>query len=115
MFSASICITIGLQITEAYPAILTMSLGAGCLYFSVGSFWAATIDLSKKHSGTLSGIMNTGANLGGTVSPLLTPWLAEKFGWTASLQVAAAIAFIGGILWVFVKAGDPIEVNNRKE
>jgi len=53
--------------------------------------------------------MNTGANLGGTLSPTLTPWLADKFGWTVSLQVAAAIAFIGAMLWIFVKAGEPIE------
>tara|TARA_B100000315_G_C14579873_1_gene589903 strand:+ start:1636 stop:2931 length:1296 start_codon:yes stop_codon:yes gene_type:complete len=109
MASAATLITIGIQISQSHMAILFLSLGAGCLYFSVGSFWASTIDLSKNHSGTLSGIMNTGANLGGTLSPTLTPWLADKFGWAASLQVAAVIAFIGAMLWIFVKAGEQIE------
>ena len=109
MAGAAVLIAAGVQITEPYTAITLLSLGAGSLYFSVGSFWASTIDLSKNHSGTLSGIMNTGANIGGTISPTLTPWLADKFGWTVSLQVAAAIAFIGAMLWIFVKAGDQIE------
>jgi ACS family glucarate transporter-like MFS transporter len=112
MMSAAALIAIGVQFTEPYTAIVVLSLGAGCLYFSVGSFWASTIDLSKNHSGTLSGIMNTGANLGGTISPTLTPWLAENFGWTVSLQVAATISFIGAILWIFVKAGEEIEEGN---
>ncbi len=110
MASAAALIAAGVQIAQPYTAIVLLSLGAGCLYFSVGSFWASTIDLSKNHSGTLSGIMNTGANLGGTISPTLTPWLADKFGWTVSLQVAAAFAFIGAMLWIFVKAGEPIEM-----
>ncbi len=109
MAGAAALIAAGVQITEPYTAIVLLSLGAGSLYFSVGSFWASTIDLSKSHSGTLSGIMNTGANLGGTLSPTLTPWLAEQFGWTVSLQVAATIAFMGAMLWIFVKAGDRIE------
>ena len=98
----------GVEIPQPYTAIVALSLGAGCLYFSVGSFWASAIDLSENHSGTVSGIMNTGANLGGTLSPTLTPWLAGTFGWTASLQTAAAVALIGAILWLFVKAGEPI-------
>lgn len=112
MASAAAFIATGIQISQSYTAILFLSLGAGCLYFSVGSFWASTIDLSKNHSGTLSGIMNTGGNLGGTLSPTLTPWLAEKFGWTVSLHVAAAIAFLGAMLWIFVKAGEQIEESN---
>ena len=109
MASAAGFIAAGVQITQPYTAIAALSLGAGCLYFSVGSFWASAIDLSENHSGTLSGIMNTGANLGGTLSPTLTPWLASKFGWTVSLQITAAVALIGAILWIFVKAGDRIE------
>ena len=52
------------------------------------------------------GIMNTGANIGGTISPTLTPWLAERFGWNLSLGFAALVAVLGGVLWLLVKPGD---------
>ena len=59
--------------------------------------------------GTLSGIMNTGANLGGTLSPTLTPWLAHEIGWNGSLSVAALIAFLGGLCWIFIRPGDGLK------
>ena len=109
MLLSGTCIVVGIQIEEPYTAITLLSLGAGFLYFTVGAFWASTIDLAPRHAGTLSGIMNTGANVGGTISPTLTPWLAEHFGWNVSLGVAAAIAAIGGLLWLLVRPGDGLK------
>ena len=88
------------------PAILLLSLGAGWLYFTVGAYWASTVDLSKTYAGTLSGLMNTGANIGGSLSPTLTPWLAREFGWPVALGAAAAIACAGGLMWLKIKPGD---------
>jgi len=45
----------------------------GRLYFTVGAYWSVTTDLSKTHAGTLSGVMNMGANVGGVISPALHP------------------------------------------
>ena len=106
MLLSGTCIVAGTQIEEPYAAITLLSLGAGFLYFTVGAFWASTIDLAPRHAGTLSGIMNTGANVGGTISPTLTPWLAEHFGWNMSLGFAATIAAIGGLLWLLIRPGD---------
>jgi ACS family glucarate transporter-like MFS transporter len=111
MLLSGTCIVAGTQIAEPYAAITLLSLGAGFLYFTVGAFWASTIDLAPRHAGTLSGIMNTGANVGGTISPTLTPWLAEHFGWNVSLSFAAAIAVIGGLLWLLVRPGDGLKTN----
>jgi ACS family glucarate transporter-like MFS transporter len=81
-------------------AIVSLSVGAGCLYFAVGAYWASTSDLSKTHAGTLSGLMNTGANLGGALSPSLTPWMAAQWGWSVALAAAGAIALLGAVLWL---------------
>ncbi len=72
----------------------------GCLYFAVGAYWASTSDLSKAHAGALSGLMNTGANLGGALSPSLTPWMAAQWGWPIALAVAGAVALVGAVLWL---------------
>jgi ACS family glucarate transporter-like MFS transporter len=103
MILAALCIIIGANVESPYAAIGFLSLGAGWLYFTVGPFWSSTTDLSKPYAGTLSGLMNTGANLGGTLSPTLTPWLADSFGWPVALGLAAAIALIGGLCWLMVR------------
>jgi ACS family glucarate transporter-like MFS transporter len=92
---------------DPYRAILLLSLGAGILYATVGAYWASTIDLSHRHSGALSGLMNMGANLGGVVSPTLTPLIGEAWGWPTALTVAAIVAVLGALLWIGVTFDEP--------
>ena len=110
MLLSGMCILVGARVADPYLAILFLSLGAGFLYFTVGAFWASTIDFTSRHAGTLSGIMNTGANIGGTISPTLTPWLAEQFGWNIALGFAAIVAALGGVLWLMVRPGNGLSV-----
>ena len=105
MLLAAAFIALGAMMESPYLAIASLSLGAGWLYFSVGAYWASTSDLSQTHAGSLSGLMNMGANLGGAISPTITPWLANQWGWPVSLGTAAIIAFIGGILWLNINPG----------
>jgi MFS transporter, ACS family, glucarate transporter len=106
MVLAGCTIALGGVVDSPYLAITSLSFGAGWLYFTVGAYWASTTDLSKTHAGTLSGIMNTGANIGGAISPTLTPWLAHQWGWPVSLCVAALLAIVGGLIWLCIKPGD---------
>lgn len=92
----------GAGVDDPYAAIILLSLGAGILYATAGAYWASTIDLSPHHAGALSGLMNMGANLGGVVSPTLTPLIGERWGWPVALTVAAGVALIGGLLWLGV-------------
>ncbi|MBI3610364.1 MAG: MFS transporter [Nitrospirae bacterium] len=103
MLLTSLLIYSGAIAANPYTAIFLLSLGAGILYATVGAYWASTIDLSHKHSGALSGLMNMGANLGGTISPTLTPLIGERWGWPVALTVAAGLAFLGSLLWLGVK------------
>ena len=109
MVLAAAFIALGAMMESPYLAIASLSLGAGWLYFSVGAYWASTSDLSHTHAGSLSGLMNMGANIGGTLSPTITPWLASQWGWPISLATAALVAFIGGILWLKIDPGKGLQ------
>jgi ACS family glucarate transporter-like MFS transporter len=106
MSLAATSIAFGAAVESPYLAIASLSLGAGWLYFTIGAYWSSTSDLSPTHAGSLSGLMNMGANLGGAISPTLTPWIAQHWGWSTSLSLAAFIALLGGILWLRIKPGD---------
>jgi len=106
MVLAAVSIGLGAWVDGAAMAIALLALGAGWLYFTVGAYWSSTVDLSKAHAGTLSGLLNTGGNIGGSLSPVLTPWLAEQLGWAAALDFAALVALAGALMWVRIKPGD---------
>ena len=98
MVVAGLFIAIGGRSDTPGMAVFNLSLGSFFLFMSLGSFWALPIEISSPNAGKVSGIMNTGANLGGTVSPTLTPLIAKYFGWEMALNFSALVAFLGGIL-----------------
>jgi ACS family glucarate transporter-like MFS transporter len=53
--------------------------------------------------------MNFGSNLGGMVSPALTPWLAERIGWETALTLTAGLAVVAGLLWLGVRVESSLE------
>jgi cyanate permease len=62
----------------------------------------ATADIAGAASGSVSGLMNMGAQIGGAVAASLTPWIASRLGWTASFLVAAALCLVGAFSWLVV-------------
>jgi ACS family glucarate transporter-like MFS transporter len=85
---------------NAVLAVAVLSLSIGSLYLSLSSFWAVTIDLARHYAGTASGFMNMGGNLGGTISPSLTPYVAEQYNWATSLTVMGLLCFVGALCWL---------------
>lgn len=102
VFIAGIFVATGALAENARVASVVLAGGAGALYVSQSSFWSVTADLAGHSSGSVSGFMNMGAQIGGAVTAQLTPWVAKEFGWTASFLVAAGLCIIGSVAWLFV-------------
>jgi MFS transporter, ACS family, glucarate transporter len=92
----------GSNVASARLASIVLSGGAGALYLSQSSFWSVTADIGGASCGSVSGLMNTGAQLGGAITASLTPWIASRYGWTASFVAAAALCVVGALSWLIV-------------
>ena len=100
--TAGVFIAFGSQVESARLASVVLAGGAGALYLSQSSFWSVTADIAGGSSGSVSGFMNTGNVIGAFVTSLLTPIIAERFGWTASFLVAAGLCVLGAAAWLLV-------------
>jgi ACS family glucarate transporter-like MFS transporter len=78
---------------------MVLAGGAGALYLAQSSFWSVTADIAGSASGAVSGVMNMGGQFGSVVTASLTPWIAGRFGWTASFLVAAGLCAAGALAW----------------
>jgi ACS family glucarate transporter-like MFS transporter len=99
---AGVFLAFGSKVDNARLASVVLAGGAGALYFSQSSFWAVSADIGGLFSGSVSGFMNMGAQAGGALTASLTPWIAARYGWTASFMVAAALCGVGAIGWFLV-------------
>ena len=103
---AALLIALGTQIADTNTAVLYLASGAGALYLSQSSFWSVSADIGKTSAGSVSGVMNMGAQTGSAITGTLTPYIGQHFGWNASFLVAAVLCAFGAIAWLFV---NPIE------
>ena len=102
MFSSAALMWAGAHAPNKVTAILLLAAAAGCNMFASVTFWAACIDLGQQCSGSVAGLMNTFGNLAGAFSPVVTGYVASKFGWTAALTLAAFVTVGSGLCWLGV-------------
>jgi ACS family glucarate transporter-like MFS transporter len=99
---ASAFLVFGVRVDSPQLASVVLAGGAGALYLAQSSFWSVTADIAGSSSGSVSGFMNMGAQVGGAVTASLTPAIASRWGWTASFAVAAILCFLGALAWLVV-------------
>jgi ACS family glucarate transporter-like MFS transporter len=114
--SASVFLALGSQVQSARLASVVLAGGAGALYLSQSSFWSVTADIAGRSSGSVSGVMNTGNQIGAALTASLTPWIGDRFGWTAAFLTASVLCLVGAACWLLV---DPtktlVATHNRPE
>ncbi|HEV2397165.1 MAG TPA: MFS transporter [Candidatus Sulfotelmatobacter sp.] len=99
---AGIFLAFGSEVHSARVASLVLAGGAGAIYLSQSSFWSLTADIAGGSSGSVSGFMNMGNQIGAAITASLTPWIAQRFGWTASFMVAAVLCGVGALAWLVI-------------
>jgi ACS family glucarate transporter-like MFS transporter len=103
---AGVLLALGAHTANAYFAAVCLALATALVECVEGPFWATMMEIAGARSGAAGGTMNMGSNLGGLISPALTPVLAATVGWENALHVAAVIAVMAGVLWFGIRVPD---------
>lgn len=81
--------------------LLAIAAGAGDLCLS--TYWAICHDVGQESAGTVSGCMNTFANIGGALSPLVVGYTVQWWGsWSTPLLIASGVSVLGGLLTLLI-------------
>jgi ACS family glucarate transporter-like MFS transporter len=106
MGGAGVFISIGAHTTNAWLAALSLAVATALVLSVEGPFWTTVAGIAGARSGTGGAIMNTGCNLGGLISPMLTPILGEMFGWEPALHCAALLSILAAVAWLWISPAD---------
>jgi ACS family glucarate transporter-like MFS transporter len=109
LLATAVFLVIGSQVSSPQLAGIILACGAGAMYLSQSSFWSVSNDIAGRSSGVFSSMVNMGGQIGGALTASLTPWIAQRFGWTTSFAVAAGLAVIGAICWLIVHPERPLD------
>ena len=106
---AAIFLTIGARVENPYLAAGILAVCTGLILGVEGPYWASANQISGRKAGFTGGLMNTGANLGGVISPTLTPFIAQRFGWVHALDFASVVSLGAAALWLWISPSRKID------
>jgi MFS family permease len=94
---------LAVNVTGLVSVALCLAMAMAATGMVEGVFWTTATDIGGKSRGLSGAFMNTGGNMGGLISPVLTPIMAQQIGWSGSIVVACVISGVGGFVWFLIK------------
>ncbi len=101
--AAGIFLVLGARTPSPYLAVASLTACTVLVLCTECPFWATMTQLAPTRGGLAGGAMNFAGNLGGMISPALTPWLASRIGWQSALSLTASLALLAALLWLGVR------------
>lgn len=97
---------LGVNVTGQINVAMCLAVSMACLGMCEGVFWTSATDIGGQSRGFCGAFMNTLGNVGGLISPVLTPVMAQKMGWPGAITVACLIAGVGGAMWFLIQLSE---------
>jgi MFS family permease len=111
-------VVLSLPAAFATNQIVTIVLFAASFFMldaTVAVFWAIAMDVGGEYASTSAGWMNTWANVGGIVSPLVFGALVQlAHGWTLPFIVASVLMVVGAALVWAIDPDERLDVPSRR-
>ncbi len=98
----AIFLVIGARVENGYLGSAILALSIGLILGVEGPYWATATEISREATGFTGGLLNTGGNLGGVISPILTPLMAKRVGWVHALDLTSLVALAAAGMWLWV-------------
>jgi sugar phosphate permease len=104
MVGSLVCLIPVLFVTNLVLIAVCLSAAFFFLELTIGPIWSVPMDIAPKHSGTASGIMNTGSAVAAIISPLAFGWITDATGsFTLPFLVSIGLLFLGAVLTFWMR------------
>ncbi|HME39307.1 MAG TPA: MFS transporter [Steroidobacteraceae bacterium] len=106
-------------------ALLLLSVNAGNPYWAVaglafcfaavelneGAYWGAAMTVGRGDTMAVSGVMNTGGNLGGIIGIPIVGYLSGEHLWHAAFVLGAVFSLVCALAWFWIEVEQPVDAD----
>jgi predicted MFS family arabinose efflux permease len=91
--------------------VVLLTLVYAAITFQQSGVFGVCLDIGKNHAGSVIGLMNTSAQVGGFLSSLAFGYIVDWFGsYDAPFVPMATLLGVGALLWLRIDASTPIDL-----
>jgi ACS family glucarate transporter-like MFS transporter len=107
---AALLLLVSFRIADPNWAMLAMGLAGFANDFAMPVSWAACMDVGGRHTGTVSGMMNTMGAVAAGFAPIVTGIILENShnDWALTFSISAVLYALGFCCWLFLDPVTPI-------
>ena len=106
--------TVAVMVTQhQLLTVISLSLVYGAITFQQSGVFGVCLDIDRSHAGSMVGLMNTSAQIGGLISSVAYGYIVERFGsYDAPFVPMAVMLSIGTLLWFRIDASREISAES---
>ena len=94
--------------TDRLVAVVALALGFASTDFMLPNCWAVCLDIGKRYSGTVTGFMNTGAQIAGAIAATVFGYFVGLGQWNTAILIMVGMLSISFLLWLKIDASRPL-------
>jgi ACS family glucarate transporter-like MFS transporter len=107
---AGVLLLISVTAANPYLAVVGLACCFGAVELNEGAYWGAAMNVGRGETMAVSGVMNTGGNLGGIIGIPIIGYLSGEHLWRAAFVVGAGFAVASALAWLGIKVDQPAGV-----
>jgi MFS transporter, ACS family, glucarate transporter len=108
---AGILLLVSVDAANPYWAVAGLATCFAAVELNEGAYWGAAMLVGGGDTMAVSGIMNTGGNLGGIIGIPIVAYLSGRHLWRTAFVVGAGFAVASALAWLVIHVDQPADAN----
>jgi ACS family glucarate transporter-like MFS transporter len=110
---AGALLLLSVDAAKPYLAVAGLAFCFAAVELTEGAFWGAAMTVGRGDTMAVSGVMNTGGNLGGLVGIPIVAYLSGEHLWRIAFIIGACFAVASAVIWLGIEVEQPVDSNAK--
>lgn len=102
---------ISVNAANPYFAVAGLAVCFAAVELNEGAYWGAAMTVGRGDTMAVSGVMNTGGNLGGIIGIPIVGYLSGEHLWHAAFVLGAVFSVACAVAWLWIEVGQPVDAD----
>jgi sugar phosphate permease len=104
---AGALLLLSVDAANPYLAVAGLACCFAAVELNEGAYWGAAMTVGRGETMAVSGVMNTGGNLGGIIGIPIIGYLAGEHLWRTAFVIGAGFAVASAVAWLGIEVDHP--------
>jgi sugar phosphate permease len=106
---AGALLLISVHAANPYFAVAGLAACFAAVELNEGAYWGAAMTVGRGDTMAVSGVMNTGGNLGGIIGIPIVGYLSGEHLWHAAFVLGAVFSCVCAVAWLWIEVEQPVD------